>query len=80
MPNIEDSLRTIGRWKFVIKTDLNEANSQIPLSKDSKRYAGTVSLCKGVCVYDRAALGLPGSKTALEELMNRVVGDLIIEG
>ena len=80
MPNVEETLRTIGRWKFVIKTDLKQAYFQIPLSKDSKRYAGTVSPFKGVRVYDRAAMGLPGAETALEELMNRVAGDLIMEG
>ena len=80
MPNVEDTLRTIGRWKYVIKTDLKQAYFQIPLSKESQRYAGTASPFKGVRVYDRAAMGLPGSETALEELMNRVAGDLIMEG
>ncbi len=80
MPNVEDTLRTIGRWKYIIKTDLQQAYFQIPLSKESKRYAGTASPFKGVRVYDRAAMGLPGSETALEELMNRVAGDLIMDG
>ncbi len=80
MPNVEDTLRMIGRWKYIIKTDLKQAYFQIPLSKDSKRYAGTASPFKGVRIYDRAAMGLPGSESALEELMNRVVGDLIMEG
>ena len=80
MPDIEGTLRTIGRWKYVIKTDLKQAYFQIPLSKESKRYAGTASPFKGVRVFNRAAMGLPGSETALEELMNRVVGHLIMEG
>ena len=80
MPDVEGTLRTIGRWKYVIKTDLKQAYFQIPLSPESKRYAGTASPFKGVRVFDRAAMGLPGSETALEELMNRVVGDLIMEG
>ena len=80
MPNVENTLRTIGRWKYVIKTDLKQAYFQIPLSQESKKYAGTASPFKGVRVFDRAAMGLPGSETALEELMNRVVGDLIMEG
>ena len=80
MPNVEATLRTIGRWRYIIKTDLKQAYFQIPLSKDSKRYAGTASPFKGVRVFNRAAMGLPGSETALEELMNRVAGDLIMEG
>ena len=80
MPNVEATLRTIGHWKYLIKTDLKQAYFQIPLSKESKRYAGTASPFKGVRVYNRAAMGLPGSETALEELMNRVAGELIMEG
>ena len=80
MPNIDDTLRTIGQWKFLIKTDLQKAYYQIPLSKESMHYCGVATPYKGVRVYTRCAMGLPGSETALEELMNRVVGDLIMEG
>ena len=31
-------------------------------------------------VYARSAMGMPGSETALEELMSRVLGDLLEEG
>ena len=31
-------------------------------------------------VYVRSAMGMPGSKAALEELMSRVLGDLLKEG
>ena len=80
MPDIEGTLHTIGCWKYVIKTDLKQAFFQIQLSKESMRYAGTASPFKGVPVFNRAAMGLPGSETALEELMNRVVGHFIMEG
>jgi hypothetical protein len=80
MPNIDETLYTIGQWKFLIKTDLKKAYYQIPLSKESMHYCGVATPYKGVRVYTRCAMGLPGSETALEELMNRVVGDLIMEG
>ena len=35
---------------------------------------------RGVRVYIRSAMGMPGSETALEELMCRVLGDLLEEG
>ena len=38
---------------------------------------------KYVCMYvfyTRSAMGMPGSETCLEELMSRVLGDLIQEG
>ena len=40
-------------------------------------------LCNKVCMYvfyTRSAMGMPGSETCLEELMSRVLGDLIQEG
>ena len=80
MPNVNDTLLDIGRWKFIIKTDLKKAYFQIPLSKSSMRYCGTATPFKGVRVYTRCAMGLPGSETALEELMNRVLGQLIQDG
>ena len=35
---------------------------------------------RGVRIYTRCAMGMPGSETALEELMCRVLGDLLQEG
>ena len=80
MPSVEDTLRVIGRWKYLIKTDLKQAYYQIPLSRESMRYAGTATPFKGVRIYARGAMGCPGSETALEELMNRVIGHLVMEG
>ena len=60
--------------------DLKSAFHQIPLAKTSMKYCGVVTLFKGIRVYARAAMGMPGSETALEELMSHVLGDLIQEG
>ena len=80
MPDINNTLRTIGQWKYLIKTDLAQAFFQIPLSTDSKKYCGVATPFKGIRVYNRCAMGMPGSETALEELLSRVLGDLIQEG
>ena len=80
MPNVNDTLRVIGQWKYLIKTDLSKAFYQIPLNKDSMRFCGVSTPFRGVRVYTRCAMGMPGSETALEELMNRVVGHLVQEG
>ena len=40
------------------------------------KYCGVVTPFRGVRVYNRAAMGMPGSETALEELTCRVLGDL----
>ena len=44
------------------------------------KYCGVVSSFRGVCVYACSAMGMPGSETALEELMRRVLGDLLQAG
>ena len=80
MPNVDSTLRSIARWKYIIKSDLTSAFYQIPLAKESMKYCGVVSPFKGVRCYTRCAMGMPGSETALEELMCRVLGDLVQTG
>ncbi len=80
MPDVESTLRTIGGWQYIITTDLTSAFYQIPLDRQSMKYCGVATPYKGVRVYTRSAMGMPGSETALEELMSRVLGDLIHEG
>lgn len=80
MPNVDTVLRDIARWKYIIKSDLHSAFYQIPLAKDSRRFCGVATPFKGIRVYMRSAMGMPGSETSLEEVMSRVIGDLIEEG
>ena len=79
MPDVDSTLRQIGQWKYIVVTDLSKAFYQIPLSKDSIKYCGVETPFKGVRVYVRSAMGMPGSETALEELMCRVFADLLHE-
>ena len=44
------------------------------------KYCGVATPFRGVRVYKRSAMGMPGSETALEELMCRILGDLLQEG
>ena len=80
MPDVDGTLRLIAQWKYIVATDLTKAFYQIPLSKDSWKYCGVVTPFKGVRVYVRCAMGMPGSETALEELTCRVLGDLLEQG
>ena len=80
MPDINSVLRHIGNWNFLIKTDLTSAYWQMPLSKESMRYCGVSTPYKGTRVYGRGAMGMPGTETALEELLCRVLGDQLTEG
>ena len=80
MPDVDTTLRTIAPWRYMIQTDLTRAFYQIPLAQSSLKYCGVATPFRGIRVYTRSAMGMPGSETALEELMCRVLGDLIQEG
>ena len=80
MPDVDSTLRSIACWKYIVVSDLTSAFYQIPLANDSRKYCGVVTPFRGVRVYTRCAMGMPGSETALEELVCRVLGDLLQEG
>ena len=44
------------------------------------KYCGVATPFKGVRVYTRSAMGMPGSEIALEEVMCRVLGPLLQDG
>jgi len=76
----DEVLRRLSSWKFIIKTDLKKSFFQIPLDKSSIPYLGTVTPYKGLRVYLRSAMGMPGSSEYLQELTSRVFGDLVEKG
>ena len=80
MSDIDSTLRLIAHWTHVIATDLTSAFYQIPVSRDSMKYCGVATPFRCVRVYARSAMGMPGSEKALEELMSRVLGDLLKDG
>ena len=56
-----DVLRKLASWKFIIKTDFTKSFFQIPVAKPSIPYIGTVTPFKGLRVYTRSSMGMPGS-------------------
>ena len=80
LPDVDSIIRTIAQWKYIIVSDLTSAFYQIPLAKESMKYCGVATPFRGIRVYTRSAMGMPGSETALEELMCRVLGGLVQEG
>lgn len=70
----------LAKWPFIITSDMTAQFHQLPLNKESMQYAGIVTPYKGIRVYTRAIMGMPGSTEHLDELMFRVIGDLIHEG
>ena len=80
MPNVDGVLREIGKWRYLVITDLLKSFYHIPLANSSMKYCAVATPFKGIRVYTLSAMGMPGSETYLEELMSRVLGDLIQEG
>ena len=73
-------MRRIASWKFIIKSDLTKSYYQIQVSKSSIPYLGTMTPFKGLRVYLRAAMGMPGAAEALHELTSRVYGKHVQQG
>ena len=69
-----------GQWKYIIKADLKWAYYQILLAKCSRKYVGIATPFKGTYVYQRSVMGLPGSEDALEEVLCRILGEMIQRG
>ena len=61
-------------------TDLTSVFYQIPLAKESMKYCGVATPFRGYRAYTRCPMGMPGSETALKELMCRVLGDCLQDG
>ena len=85
MPSVDCVLRQIAMWNYIIVTDLVKAFYQIPLAHDSMKYCGVATPFKGVRVYTRSVMGMPGSESHLEELIQegcvtKNADDLYISG
>ena len=80
LPNVDETLRAIGQWRYLIETDFSSVCYRIPLSQVSMKITDVCTPFRGIRTYTRCAMGMPGSEIALEELMCRVLGDLITAG
>ena len=80
MPDINATIHCTAKLKLIIVTDLTKAFYQIPLSNESMKFCRVAKLIRIVRIYKTTAMGIPGSETAFEELMSRVLKNLIPEG
>ena len=80
MPTVGDVVGQVSQWNFLIGSDVTDAYYHIDLSQESKKYCGIVSPFRGTLVYQRAVMGLPGSESSLENLLCKILGDLMLEG
>ena len=78
--SIKHIMTFLAQHRYVIKSDMTKQFFQLPMLKYSQNYLGTLTPYKGLRVYTRAAMGMPGSTEHLDELMSRVLGDLLQDG
>ena len=57
----DNVLHFLAQWRYIIKTDMIKQFYQLPMLKSSMKYLGVVTPFKGLRVYTRAAMGMPGS-------------------
>ena len=80
LPDVNETLRQIARWKYLCVTDLTSAYYQVPISHDSMKYCGISSPFHGSFVYTRCAMGMPGAETGLSECLARILQDPVRSG
>ena len=80
LPKVDDIIRHLAQFKWIVKADLTKAYYQIQLHHASMKYVGVCTPFRGVFVYTRAVMGLPGSESALEQLLCKVLGDFMATG
>ena len=80
MQSTDGVLRRLSTWKYLITSDIAQAYHQIPLARSSQKFAAIASPFKGLRVYQTAAMGMPGSEIALNELTSLLFGQLRQEG
>ena len=80
MTSTDQVLKRLSAAQMLITADITMSYHQIPLAKESMKYAGIASPFKGVRVYTTAAMGMPGSEFALSELTAALFGKLRMEG
>ena len=79
LPTVDETIRTIASWKYIIKTDLRDSFYQIPLEHSSMKWCATQTPFRGLRCYAVSAQGMPGSSETLEEVMCAVLGNLVHE-
>ena len=55
-----DVFQFLAQFKYIMKTDMTSQFFQLPMKTESIKYLGVISPYKGVLVYTRAAMGMPG--------------------
>ena len=73
----DEILRSVDKWRYIIKTDLKSILLWITVSNDSSELLGKVTPFQGIRVCFRADIGLHNSSEYPEEVLLRILSDLL---
>ena len=76
----EKSIRDINFSFFLSCVEFNSNTENASICHASRKLCGVATPYQGVRGYCGAAIGMPGSESALEELMCKVIGKFIQQG
>ena len=80
LPTVEEAFRKIGKWKYLIMTDLKHWHWQIPLHKESMRFFGTNTPFGGERIYLRQPMGYLNATENADRVIQRVLQPIMAEG
>ena len=80
LPTVEEAFRRIGKWRFLILTDLKHWHWQIPVQHQSMRFFGTNTPFGGDRVYLVQPMGYLNATENADRVIQRVLQPVITEG
>lgn len=80
LPTVEEAFRRIGKWQFLILTDLKHWHWQIPVQHQSMRFFGTNTPFGGDRVYLVQPMGYLNATENADRVIQRVLQPVITEG
>ena len=80
LPTVEEAFRRIGKWQFLILTDLKHWHWQIPVQHQSMRFFGTSTPFGGDRVYLVQPMGYLNATENADRVIQRILQPVISEG
>ena len=80
----EKIFASVASWKYMAEIDAKDCYFQIPMQTDKRHKKKLAYMCiktaMGTLCFTRAAMGLLGMDVFQDEMMQRIFGDLILQG
>ena len=80
MNKLDDTVRTVGSFEYVITSDLSDSFWQRHVAEDKLPYFAFHSPFNGAYIFGRSTQGLINQSEELEEMVSVILGDCIMSG